>query len=88
MELHDRLLGESLSSSDPELQASYQLYLDIVADKAARDAGRNVSNTGFCVPEWLEMGLDYSAGEDPNYVMAGWRGMLVYFLTDYRYLYE
>jgi len=81
--LHQRLLDESVQLPDPELAASYQLFLDLW--NARRSASKpaylaNTCNYSFTDPQ--------QQASDPYQVMNAWMGVMTYFLTDYRFIHE
>lgn len=86
--LHDRLLGETLSVDDPEVEATFQVFLETWKE------GQNEKLRG----RWMEWpcGLDPTTGErlpddirrDANYVERAWMAAVAYLLSDYRFLFE
>lgn len=96
--LHQRLLGEYLSLNDPEINRTYELFLEVW--KAGQD--------GIVVPveeggEGIGLGAcaatnDFWTGEpypeerqvidDPNYTVRAWMAVMAYLLSDYRFLHE
>ncbi len=93
--LHSRLLGEELAADDPEIEATYALWVD--AWKAGR-AG--------LADETVKVDLDYRCmalfdpftGDqlrddhrivyDPDFTIRSWMTVTAYLLSDYRFLYE
>jgi hypothetical protein len=93
--LHDRILGETLPSDHPEIEATWQLFMQLWRDgRAARAAGtasrdivwgcqaREDFVTGDALP------ADRIVSADDEYTLRAWMGVLVYLMTDYRFLYE
>lgn len=92
VQLHQRMLGESLSVRDPEIDASYQLLVSLWQERRNSDAPPfaidwNRENCEIPIPDWWA--VDRTAElQDPDYMIGSWTSMLIYFLTDYRYLHE
>jgi hypothetical protein len=93
--LHQRVLGETLASDDPELTRSYQLFLDTWREGRANVAAKLESDaltwacrarvdplTGLDLPE--EQKLE----KDPTYAIRAWSAVITYLLSDYKFLYE
>ncbi len=72
--LHQHLLGESLDQNDPEIDRSYDLFREVWNDR------ENVV-TG------LSCNLNNNT-EDPLYTKRAWAAVMVYLLSDVRFLYE
>jgi len=91
--LHEKLLGEKLELSDPEIQRTYQLFLDVWKDGKANVVPVDTGFPGECVS-----GRNYITGEfipdesqlhdDGLYTGRAWQAVLAYLLTDYAFLYE
>ncbi len=91
--LHQRLLGENLDLDSVELLSSYQLLMDIW--QARIDAGLNPVAFDQGAGERCEIPIDdwwlqdwSEEFSDPQYMQGTWISMLIYFMTDYRYLHE
>lgn len=93
--LHERILGETLSADDPEVEATYALFYAVWKSGKARVAagaeGVNLrskcqSTTDF----WTGAALkeEFKVVSDPNYTVRAWMAVVSYLLSDYRYLYE
>jgi hypothetical protein len=93
--LHERILGEKLELEDPEIERTYQLFLDTWKDGTANLAAgeedpwlswwcqaRVDPNTQVELPEAERL------GEDPNYTVRAWMAVITYLLSDYSFLYE
>jgi hypothetical protein len=91
--LHQHLLGETLDINDPEIEITYQLWVDTWQDGvAAIDAGDEytwitwqcTSSTwgGTTIPSEL------FTNSDPNYTVRAWAVVLTYLISDYRFAYE
>ncbi|MEZ4449416.1 MAG: DUF1588 domain-containing protein [Nannocystaceae bacterium] len=93
--LHRRILGEALEIDDPEIERTYQLFYDLW--KAGyQNVQSGVEN------EWLEWqcqgrvdpntNVDLPESEkintDGKYTIRAWMGVMIYLLSDYRFLYE
>lgn len=90
--LHSHLLAENLEIGDPELDATYDLF--VAALEAGQDA-IGVSEDGN-LPFSCRRTRDLMTGEDlanpltadPDYVMRAWMTVAAYLMSDYRFVYE
>jgi len=90
--LHSHLLGEELSLTDPEIEASYQLFV------SALQAGQSAigDSEDADLPRLCRRNRDLLTGEglvnpittDPDYAIRAWIAVAAYLLSDYRFLYE
>ncbi|MEL6868441.1 MAG: HYR domain-containing protein [Pseudomonadota bacterium] len=71
--LHRWLLGEDLAADDPEIDSSYQLFLDV------RNAGEN-DITNAC--------RGGGGATDNNGTIIPWIAVVSYLMSDYRFFYE
>ena len=88
-ELHATFLGEDLAIDSEELSASYQLFVTTWQNRWESDADFNVqaSSEETCTaPE----GMTFSDDDliDPQHMLATWSRMMLFFMTDYRFLHE
>ncbi len=92
VDLHYLFWGETHSPDDPEVDASYQLLADIRQQR--EDLGWNwysqwpeescaSPNEAF----WADDGIGHR-GEDPTQMRGAWSGLLIYLMTDYKFLHE
>ncbi len=93
--LHAHVLGETLSANDPEIEATYQLFLETMREGRARISASEESRSLIysCrgrVDRWT--GVELPEAErierDPDYVIRSWQAVMVYLLSDYRFIYE
>ncbi len=92
-EIHRQFWGESLSIDDPEIDASYELLVEMWQDRKVLNGFQRtainfeVETCEIPIENWWEQ--DWSEEfSDPQNMMGAWIMMLVYFMTDYRYLHE
>lgn len=84
--LHDRLLGESLSVTNEEIEATYLLFNEIRNLRIAEDRSTALYNENeICQLDWddperIEL--------DPQHTLRAWMAVLNYLLSDYRFLYQ
>lgn len=71
--LHRRLLGEDLATSDIEIDATYQLFVDVRAEGET------------AIPSQCRGG---GGSSDTNGTVLPWMAVVTYLLSDYRYLYQ
>jgi len=81
--LHERLLGETVSLSDTELERSYQLFASVWSSRVAAEEPPYLNHPcSFQFDDWQ------TQAADPAQVMSSWIATMVYFLTDYKFLYQ
>ena len=96
--LHNRLLGQSLDITDPEINMTYQLLVDSWEARKIRMAEKN-NTAAVQFPEELchyplaehteKGGLGhYTRGNDPSGMKSSWASVLAYLMTDSNYLHE
>jgi hypothetical protein len=102
VKLHERFLGEKLDQSDPEIQRTYNLFLETwkegKAGMASKDPMTQIDQNldGACSPDRnyltgaaLPNGdMDPNYGEDKYYTIRAWMAVTSYLITDYKFLYE
>jgi hypothetical protein len=93
--LHQRILGESLALDDPELNRSYQLFIDTWTEgRAAVAAMTENENLTYACRARVNpyTGVDLAEAEqltnDENYAVRAWSAVVTYLLADYKFLYE
>ena len=86
--MHSLFLGESLSLNSEALQDSYDVLVGLWQTRS--DAGTpnvEVGNDESCsAPSGMSFTNDDMA--DPQYMLATWARMTLYFMTDYKFLHE
>ena len=83
--LHDRMLGEILTSNDAEIDATYELFVATWQARVAAEKGSNISSTSeLCLLEFTENPVIV----DPNQTLRSWAAVLNYLLRDYRFIHE
>lgn len=102
--LHWVLLGEELDMTSPELQASYDLFTNLLtqgqemlANRGNYDPSPGNSMEWECRARWYRQADGRTNGDlpaemrietDSNYVIRAWTGVLTYLMSDYRFAYE
>ena len=93
IELHQRMLGETLVPGDEELEASYLLLVETWQERVTSPDHSTAwtwpnENCSFYLGEhWEEDGAANTA-QDANGMLNTWTTMLIYFMTDFNYLHE
>lgn len=92
VQLHQRMLGETLSVGDPEIDASYQLLVTLWQERRSSGAPPfaidwDRENCEIPIQDWWAVDRTEEL-QDPEFMIGSWASMLIYFLTDYRYLHE
>lgn len=87
--LHWHVLGERLDADDPQLQATYDLFVQTWDELKAAGVDPNLQNcaarndfNGAELPE--EQRID----ADPDFTIRAWMAVITYMLSDYNFLYE
>lgn len=94
--LIEKAWGEFLLSDDPEVEAIYQLFVKSWESKKSLEGsnnhiGEDGVNCNFPFHEYNRPEDNYDGwelGDDPQYNMSAWRTVILYMMTDYRYLHE
>lgn len=93
--LQQHVLGETLALDDPELDRSYQLFIDTWEEgrQAVKDKTENENLTYACRARVNPLtGVDLAEAEqlskDENYAIRAWSAALTYLLADYKFLYD
>lgn len=71
--LHKQFLNETLAIDDPEITRSFNLFSEAWADRS------NTTDTSCRL---------YTSWEDPTYTKRAWGTVLLYLMTDARFIYE
>jgi hypothetical protein len=97
--LHSHILGEDLAIDDPEIERTYQLFLETyregqkgMQDEMLKDkysewlpGACHVNNDYWTRAELPE---EKRLQQDKNYVIRSWMAVVTYLLSDYKFLYE
>jgi hypothetical protein len=102
--LHAKLLGEYLDQNSPEINRTYELFLNVWKEgqrglKAPSDdpEAMGAMEYGTALPGTCAATTDFWTGndlgdkaitEDPNYTIRAWMAVMSYLLSDYRFLHE
>ncbi len=81
--LHQHLLGRDDQPNDPEVEQTYQLFVEIVREAASRGRFDQVESY-FCKSSGQEGPRD----PDPHYTLRAWRAVVTYLLRQQEFLYE
>jgi Protein of unknown function (DUF1588) len=93
--LHQHILGETLTVDAPELNRTYQLFIDTWNEGRANVKAKTESETltyacrarvnPYTGVDLLE---DEKIDKDPSYAIRSWSAVVTYLLSDYKFLYE
>ena len=91
--LHWHILGENLTDDDPELQRTYDLFVETWEEGSAKIATEEVgTGLGACDADTDQYGVDLPEEqritEDADYSIRAWMAVITYLLSDYKFLYE
>jgi len=95
--LHNRLWGENVTTTNTEVEESYQLLLDLqragLTDMTTDTSWGNLHLEWNCAVHTDPVtGLDLSAEnkvhKDELYIIRAWTGLINYMISDYQFLYE
>lgn len=91
--LHEKLLGEKLDIADPEIERTYQLFLDVW-----KEGKTNIVPVQSWFSDECQARRNYITGEsiseemrlsdDGLYTGRAWSAVFAYLMTDYSFLYE
>ena len=73
--LHQRLLGETLASNDPELAATVAVFKQVYANHASSTALKTTCQTN-------------AVSSDNTHTVHAWMAVLTYLLSDFNFLYQ
>ena len=90
-----RVLGQDIALDDPEVEAAYQLWLDLhqTGKEMIEDDEESIYTSWYCRARdnpvtGEDLPSSYSEDRDEEYTMRAWRGVLTYLLADYHFLME
>jgi hypothetical protein len=86
--LHERFLGESVGSNDPEIERVLDLFTETRAERIAEGFPRrlNGNDNESCPFQFFDTSeLDLS---DSQYALNTWVSVLIYYMTDFHYVYQ
>lgn len=88
--LHQLFLDEELSIDDPEIERTYQLFLDTWHELSqSGDTELVWSCTGRRSPlDGTELPEEERINDDPNFTLRSWQAVMTYLMSDYKFLYE
>ena len=89
--LHQQMLGEELSINDIEIEKSYELLVELWTRRRDEDLTYAVDWDNETCRIGVEGFWDENRNDDfrdPQSMLGTWISMLVYFMSDYKYLYE
>lgn len=97
--MHQRMLGEFLDLNDPEIDRTYQLFLDAWREgRTLMDVPPEEGGVGMGLPGACQATNDPWTGEplpegqqitnDETYSIRAWMAVTSYLLSDYRFLHE
>jgi hypothetical protein len=85
-DLHALLLGETLGANHAEVNRTYALFEEVWSERVALNKGTNLRwGSGYCPVDFDETGY---VDTDPNQTLRSWIAVMIYLMSDYRFLYE
>ena len=91
-QLHYLMLGETLTSSDPEIEAAYQLLMETWQDRNTHEdndrAWSSPSEECMFPREITQEDWEAGLGSDPFQMIYAWSSVMHYYLTHFDYLHE
>jgi len=91
-QLHYLMLGETLTSSDPEIEAAYQLLVETWQDRNTHEdndrAWSSPSEECMFPREITQEDWEAGLGSDPFQMIYAWSSVMHYYLTHFDYLHE
>lgn len=88
--LHQLFLDEQLDLADPEIERTYQLFLDTWHELSqAGDKGLDYGCSGRWSPlDGTDLPTASQITDDPNFTVRSWTAVMAYIMSDYKFLYE
>jgi hypothetical protein len=93
--LHDHILGEKLEATDPEVERTYQLFLETWREGTEKlsvnELDSNLPDRCWAVSDfWTGTPIpqEQQITADEKYTIRSWQAVLTYMLSDYKFLYE
>ncbi|MFT3769402.1 MAG: DUF1592 domain-containing protein [Minicystis sp.] len=88
--LHQLFLDEDLTLDDPEIERTYQLFLDTWHELSqSGDGGLEYGCSGRWSPiDGTDLPEDVQIVDDKNYTVRSWMAVMTYLMSDYKFLYE
>ncbi|HEY0132551.1 MAG TPA: hypothetical protein VGB85_00690, partial [Nannocystis sp.] len=92
--LHDRILGETLEVDDPAVDATLALFYDTWAQGVKNMTDKVETNgLGPCPAvkdptTATDLPAERQIKTDDNYTIRAWQAVIIYLLSDYKFLYE
>ena len=98
--LHQRLLGEFVSPNSPQVDLSYELFVEAWKDRPDWEGrAANAINHGSCHGSWdlnqadssnnrIVWPLEQRITTDPHSTIYAWQAVLTYLLMDFRFIHE
>ena len=88
--LHQYLLAENLELDDPEIDRTYQVFLD-TWQELSQSGDTSLQYT--CQGQWnpntgVNLAKNVQITSDQNFTVRSWMSVLSYLLSDYKFLYE
>jgi hypothetical protein len=96
-DLHFKILGEDLEVSDPEVERTYQLFLDVWSQGyAAVQAGEEPeelpwecgAERNYLTGEAFDEETSWETRGDALYTKRAWMAVFSYLITDYKFIHE
>lgn len=95
--LHEKLLGEKLDITDPEIDRSYKLFVSVWENGKSNVVPSGIDGAGS-FPGECQLGFNYQTGaalpdeqilrDDSLYTGRAWAAVMAYMLTDFNFVYE
>jgi len=88
--LHEVLLDEKLDINDPEIERTYQVFLDTWREL---EQSGNTNMTYDCTGQWdpstgMDLPMAVQITKDPDFTIRSWQAVTAYLMSDWRFLYE
>lgn len=91
--LHERLLGETLHYDDPEIDRTYELFVDVREEGLSGIAAGEYSTTMIAPCQAVNdprtgEPVDTPIMEDPDYTIRAWMAVTTAMLGDFKFMFE
>lgn len=90
--LHWHLLGEQLDLNDPEIDRTYDLFVEVYEEGQrglnAEEYGIGLGSCAATTDIWTGEDLEVPITEDEDFTIRAWIAVTSYLLTDWKFLHE
>ncbi len=86
--LHEKFLGEEVSVTDPQIDIAYALFTETRAERMTKGFDTRLNGTDEACPFQFIPVAESLDLTDPEHTLNTWVSMMIYYMTDFRYVYD